>query len=64
MLRPHRHANITANILQFTEIEVQRIDLKQEKIIGVLPFYHVYVSLRKLVHFIVNTNFQSDIDLD
>ncbi|KAI9285882.1 hypothetical protein BC943DRAFT_360097 [Umbelopsis sp. AD052] len=36
------HSNITANVLQFTEVELQRIDLKQEKIIGVLPFYHVF----------------------
>ncbi|CAO3658670.1 unnamed protein product [Umbelopsis vinacea] len=36
------HSNITSNILQFTQIELKGINPKEERIVGVVPFYHVF----------------------
>ncbi|KAH8555263.1 hypothetical protein BGW37DRAFT_511373 [Umbelopsis sp. PMI_123] len=34
------HANIVSNILQFTAVQLHNTDVKQQKMIGVVPFYH------------------------
>jgi len=42
------HYNIVSNIVQMKEFDHRYLDFDRDSQIGVLPFFHVYVSLRNL----------------
>ncbi|KAI8391664.1 uncharacterized protein BYT42DRAFT_557645 [Radiomyces spectabilis] len=43
------HANVTANVVQYTSVDNQFIDANVDRMIAVLPFFHIF-ALTSIIH--------------